>query len=108
MPGKISTYDLLTSEATPVIMSYMKPVATNHCQGRCPLCLRTLRITRAEAIEARWQVRCPACRAWTIVKPIYGTKTATPCDARCTSARGHECECSCSGENHGADHHLTH
>ena len=24
------------------------------------------------------------------------------CDARCTNARGHKCECSCSGENHGA------
>lgn len=25
------------------------------------------------------------------------------CDARCTSARGHNCECSCGGENHGSD-----
>ena len=24
------------------------------------------------------------------------------CDARCTSARGHNCECQCGGENHGA------
>lgn len=23
------------------------------------------------------------------------------CDARCTSARGHNCECSCGGVNHG-------
>jgi hypothetical protein len=23
------------------------------------------------------------------------------CDARCTSARGHSCECSCGGANHG-------
>jgi len=23
------------------------------------------------------------------------------CDARCTSARGHNCECSCGGANHG-------
>ncbi len=26
------------------------------------------------------------------------------CDARCTSAIGHNCECSCGGANHGADH----
>ncbi len=26
-----------------------------------------------------------------------------PCDARCTGARGHNCECSCGGENHGKD-----
>lgn len=24
------------------------------------------------------------------------------CDARCTSARGHNCECQCGGVNHGA------
>lgn len=24
------------------------------------------------------------------------------CDARCTSAKGHSCECSCGGVNHGA------
>ena len=23
------------------------------------------------------------------------------CDARCTNARGHKCDCSCGGENHG-------
>lgn len=24
-----------------------------------------------------------------------------PCDTRCTGARGHNCECSCGGANHG-------
>lgn len=24
------------------------------------------------------------------------------CDARCTNARGHKCECACAGENHGS------
>jgi hypothetical protein len=23
------------------------------------------------------------------------------CDARCTEAKGHKCECSCNGKNHG-------
>jgi len=27
-----------------------------------------------------------------------------PCNARCTGAHGHDCECSCNGANHGADH----
>lgn len=27
-----------------------------------------------------------------------------PCDSRCTSARGHNCECSCNGANHGRDY----
>ena len=26
---------------------------------------------------------------------------AVKCDARCTGAKGHVCECSCSGANHG-------
>ena len=25
------------------------------------------------------------------------------CDARCTGARGHNCDCSCGGKNHGCD-----
>ena len=25
-----------------------------------------------------------------------------PCDGRCYNARGHNCECSCGGHNHGA------
>jgi hypothetical protein len=28
-------------------------------------------------------------------------KPEQPCDARCTNARGHNCECSCGGKNHG-------
>ena len=27
---------------------------------------------------------------------------AVPCSAKCTSARGHTCECSCGGANHGS------
>jgi hypothetical protein len=26
------------------------------------------------------------------------------CDARCRSAKGHSCECSCGGKNHGINH----
>jgi len=28
----------------------------------------------------------------------------TPCDERCTRAKGNSCKCSCAGEFHGADH----
>ena len=30
------------------------------------------------------------------------TRDDVRCDARCTHARGHSCECSCGGKNHGA------
>lgn len=36
------------------------------------------------------------------VNQIRGVRTDTPCDDRCTSAKGHQCECSCGGKNHGA------
>ena len=26
------------------------------------------------------------------------------CDARCTGAKGHNCECQCGGKNHGSAH----
>jgi hypothetical protein len=32
---------------------------------------------------------------------VQGYKTEHPCDIRCTDARGHKCECSCGGANHG-------
>lgn len=28
------------------------------------------------------------------------------CDARCTGATGPNCDCSCGGANHGANHHA--
>lgn len=35
------------------------------------------------------------------INEIRGTVTEEPCDARCTNAKGHLCECSCGGKNHG-------
>ena len=47
---------------------------------------------------------CPSCHRLM----SYGQLKAflnpeCPCDARCTGARGHNCECSCGGANHGMD-----
>ena len=33
---------------------------------------------------------------------LYGSKHK--CDARCRNAKGHNCECSCGGENHGVSY----
>ncbi len=46
---------------------------------------------------------CPTCNR----KMEYGELNARfvpdhNCDSRCTGARGHDCECSCGGANHGA------
>jgi hypothetical protein len=38
---------------------------------------------------------------------VVATYQATPCDARCTDARGTRCDCSCGGENHGSHRVVT-
>lgn len=45
---------------------------------------------------------CSGCKRMMTFGPLKGIlNNAVPCDARCTNARGHNCECSCGGENHG-------
>lgn len=35
---------------------------------------------------------------------IRGVVTEEECNAKCTGAAGHQCECSCGGKNHGGMH----
>jgi hypothetical protein len=44
---------------------------------------------------------CPQCGRLMSYGELKGTFAPVPCDARCTGARGHNCECSCGGANHG-------
>ena len=53
-------------------------------------------------------ILCPKCGSnRTGGQRIVGRKNNTPCDKRCTSAHGHDCECSCGGQNHGIDHLVS-
>jgi hypothetical protein len=45
-------------------------------------------------------IRC-TCGGTMGGKRIVSTMSEHKCDARCTHSRGHVCECSCGGENHG-------
>jgi hypothetical protein len=46
---------------------------------------------------------CPSCGKAMTWDWLQGFEVKdVPCDARCTGARGHTCECSCAGKNHGA------
>jgi hypothetical protein len=46
---------------------------------------------------------CPGCgRKMEYSFLVATTRLGVPCDARCTGARGHSCDCSCGGKNHGA------
>lgn len=45
---------------------------------------------------------CPGCArpmTWGYLQAV--TVPEVRCDARCTHARGHKCDCSCGGANHG-------
>lgn len=48
--------------------------------------------------------KCPACgNRHTVERAIEFKQFPSmhKCDARCTNAKGHKCECSCGGANHG-------
>lgn len=46
---------------------------------------------------------CPRCsKKMSYAFLVATTRLGVPCDARCTGARGHTCDCSCGGKNHGA------
>lgn len=59
-------------------------------------------LTRQPSSKFSHNVRC-ACGGWAAVMPVNATKTDHACDERCRNAKGHDCECSCGGENHGVD-----
>lgn len=44
---------------------------------------------------------CPTCQKLMKMAVVQGFKTDHVCDVRCTGAKGHKCECSCGGANHG-------
>ena len=51
---------------------------------------------------------CPKCGRAMEYGAIDGRiNLERKCDARCTSARGHNCECQCGGENHGSQWAIT-
>lgn len=46
------------------------------------------------------------CGAYCDSNRVKGFVTDHVCDARCTSAKGPNCECSCGGKNHGRDYEI--
>jgi hypothetical protein len=52
-----------------------------------------------------WPITHCTCGRLIYGRPINGKiKASVKCDGRCTGATGPDCECSCGGANHGADH----
>ena len=88
---------------------------------RCKQCRAAKRIDAAKTGYRRWatpdgrtydaggtaqdwlSLPC-ACGGHLLGRKVKGYVTEQPCNAKCTSAVGHLCECSCGGANHGAVH----
>ena len=62
----------------------------------------------AQAVPGGLVLDCRLCgRPW-YAKVVQGRFSAKHrCGARCLSATGTTCECSCAGKNHGADHGVS-
>ena len=56
--------------------------------------------------NGRLFTRC-ICGGSVELKGIRGFASTKKCDARCLNAVGPDCECSCVGANHGANHAHT-
>ena len=57
-----------------------------------------------EKVTGDMDVACKCNSRNLAFKSIVGRTSETPCDARCTQATGHLCECVCGGKNHGSGH----
>lgn len=61
---------------------------------------------RSHNADVMGDLRCPKCNVnlpkGTRIEGHYNPKHV--CSAKCMSATGGVCECSCGGENHGANH----
>ena len=79
-------------------------ICTGRFMGACKVCKTFIRVEREPAQRHDDFVTCPSCGKVNVLRQVFGSvKLSKKCDARCTNARGHDCECSCGGENHGAD-----
>lgn len=99
--------------------------ATRRAIGKCKVCKATHRtvtqliVTKTETWgicggKTRYSEKVVGGREYAVccgrivsTKRIEGHRNDTPCDERCTEAKGHRCECSCGGANHGAGHDVT-
>lgn len=76
-------------------------------QVRVPI-LPPLHLPFPEYSYIPWAVGCPMCQIGEMHgKTIRGIVTNHQCDSACTGAKGHNCECSCGGKNHGRDYLPT-
>lgn len=72
--------------------------ATGNFLGFCSGCRVTVLVGEKFTTHA-------ACGSWvTGAKEIKARNTDHECGAKCTSATGPNCDCTCAGQRHGIDH----
>ena len=74
--------------------------------ARCPACKAHSRIESGETVSMwnrRPDVKCECGRTMTAQLLRGFVNHAHQCGARCLSSKGHVCECSCCGANHGTN-----
>ena len=71
---------------------------------RCPGCKAHRRLEPGTPVARFWQgkpdLRCDCGRSMA-AKLLRARTTDKGCNARCMASKGHVCECSCGGKNHG-------
>jgi hypothetical protein len=72
--------------------------------GGVPLYAKRIRKAGVDTVRYSSSVYCDCRRGRATLKAVVGKVNQTPCDARCTEAKGHNCECACGGQNHGNAH----
>jgi hypothetical protein len=76
--------------------------------GSCSFCGTFVRTTTPRNIERygktlRGDGTCPKCPYTSpTVFLVQGRVTDTPCNEKCTDAKGVKCDCQCGGHNHGS------
>lgn len=71
---------------------------------RCKGCKAHKRIeggTEVEVWNGKPAVRCNCGAGTMVAKLLQGATSEHECGDRCMSSKGHVCECSCGGANHG-------
>lgn len=73
--------------------------------ARCRTCKGHMRIEPGTTVSMwnnRPAIRC--CGGTMVANLLKSTRSEShECGARCLSAKGHVCECSCNGANHGSN-----
>lgn len=70
----------------------------------CPRCKAHRRVEAGDTaaiLNGAPLVVC--CGEMVHARMVKGSTNDTRCGAKCTGSKGHVCECSCGGKNHGRD-----